>query len=122
MGRFGEEVGFDTVAVEDERPTASRWPSGRICERCRAHMREAKDTASLISLCVQGFEEADHLSEVLRTQDRERSVTDEQVRAYGCHPVDVARDCVDGHPVVEGDPCGDQSATFEASLDHEEYI
>ena len=84
-------------------------------------MRESKDTASLISLCVQWFEEAEDLSEILRTQDRERPVADEQVCAHGCNTVDVTGHRIDGYPVVECDPCGDQGI-FETGFDDEQHV
>ncbi len=78
--------------------------------------------AAMASLRVQRFEEAEHLGEVARTEDGERAVTDQQVRADRCDAVDVSWDGVHGYPVIERDPCGDQGASFETCLDDEKDI
>ena len=56
---------------------------------------------------IQRFEEVEHFGEIIRTEDREGAVTDEQVRADGGDTVNISRDGVDGHAVVEGDPRSD---------------
>ena len=71
---------------------------------------------------IQRFEESEHLGQVVRSHDGERSVTDEQVRADRRHPVDVAGDCIDGYPLIEGDPRSDQGAPFDTSLNDEQHI
>jgi hypothetical protein len=71
---------------------------------------------------IQWFEESEYLGEVFLSQDREGAVADEQIRADGSDAVDVARDRVDGHPVIEGDPRGDQGAPFDPGFHDEQHI
>ena len=102
-----------SVASRSMRATTWRSPISQACS-VLPH--------GVVPCHIQGFEEAEDLGEVVWAEDREGTVTYEQVRSDGCDAVDISWHRVDRYAVVESDPRRDQRTALDSSLNDEQDI
>lgn len=101
---------------------AEGFNADRRSVRSSCRLSGALTQASRVPYRVRRFEEAEDFGKVVGAEDRGSAIPDEQVRTDGGDTVNVARDGLDGHSVVEGDSRCDQSIALQRSFDDEQDI